>query len=180
MIGGIRDQYRSTGVIDAVSDTVHTNVQMGAPLPQKLRPYLNQDLFFRIRRECFDARSKEDFDSVIDRWNLDPNIRGALEGSYVSHSLGEVCMDQLKMLGGLFIGGGIGGTKSLVEKQLSWHIPSLQLAQQAGNQGMYLPASNAFVNENAPPLVQASVLPSDNNAIPVVQGQVVDSNTYTR
>ena len=28
-------------------ETVHTRVQMGAPLPQKLSPYLNEDLFFR-------------------------------------------------------------------------------------------------------------------------------------
>ena len=41
-------------------------------------------------------------------------------------------MDQMKMIAGLFIGGGIGGSKSLVEKRLSWHIPTLQAANSGG------------------------------------------------
>ena len=57
---------------------------------------------------------------------------GALEGTYITHTLGEVVAEGLKMVAGMFIGGGFGGTKSLVEKSLSWHIPTLQAANSGG------------------------------------------------
>ena len=46
--------------------------------------------------------------------------------------------------------------------------------------GGYLPASNVYINQDAPPIVQASVIPSNNDAIPVVQGQAIDSYTTSR
>ena len=46
--------------------------------------------------------------------------------------------------------------------------------------GNYLPASNVYINQNAPPIVQANILPSNNGTIPVVQGQAIESYTTSR
>ena len=49
-----------------------------------------------------------------------------------------------------------------------------------GVTGDYLPASNVYVNQDAPPIVRASVLPSNSDTIPVVQGQAIDSYATSR
>merc|ERR1711991_291170 len=94
--------------------------------------FLDRDLFFQIRNECCNARTREDFNSIIEFYNLDPRVGGALEGVQIDHSMGEVVSSHFSAFMGLFLGG-FGGIKEATSRQLNWHVPTLVAALNAGS-----------------------------------------------
>ena len=78
---------------------VSAALRRGAPMPQALRPYINEQIFDKLKADCRGARTRADFDAVVARYNAEQNWRGSLQGFIAEYNANELMWKQIFTLG---------------------------------------------------------------------------------
>mmetsp|Transcript_2576 Transcript_2576/g.2726 ORF Transcript_2576/g.2726 Transcript_2576/m.2726 type:complete len:222 (+) Transcript_2576:74-739(+) len=63
------------------NDVIYSRCQIGPPMPARLQQYFPERAFFQLRKDCINARSRTELDGIVDRYNREYNLRGALSVS---------------------------------------------------------------------------------------------------
>lgn len=82
-----------------MTDYVVARVRKGAPMPSAIEPYVPKEVFMALRNECENARTRDEFHNIIERYNQQYGWGGAVRGQQTDHSDMELIFLNIITLG---------------------------------------------------------------------------------
>ena len=150
-------------------------VSQGRPMPARLREFIHEGSFLRMRNACSKARTTESFENIVQQFNSTFGIDGAIQAIEVGHHWSEVIGSTLYAPIGLIFGGW-DGFKSPRTRLLRVDLNILRQVRHA-----FPVADVSLVGGSPPPatiraqvhVVQQQQRRHQNEEVPVVTASII-------